>query len=377
MCTKTRRIPFSTIIFLLIFISDGSVKISNASTNCTSTPIKTPELTSITAVTSNVSDLKSDPSSNTNAQDETTIFVSIFALIIFLILSSNILVIVTIVKHKELRVSNAYILLLSLVIARTAIGALVVPSAISMFYSEEALGSYFCRICHYAGWTSACASVLTIVFIALDKLRSVTYQEKPPLTKKQLIAGLVVVWISALAYAVRMLVMYDMVLVSKPSQPIKYSCHFHPQFHEDARRMFIVDFVLLYTIPLFIIVYTYANVVSALKKKMSMKELDKKSGMRLIQMLTVLMALFAFCNLPREIFILYKYYGGPLFPRSRTVSMTFSALAFSNSWINVIVFFTFRDELREKCMSMLGFVKLQEECEKKSEPKSKNNETQK
>ena len=307
----------------------------------------------IATLIANSTSLTPEPSSTTE-DDTRTIFVIILSVTIFLILSSNTLVIVTILKSRALREANYYIFLLSLVVARTSIGAFVVPSGIAMFYSEEALGRYFCKICHYCGGTSAAASIFTIIVIALDNLRSSLFPDKHTLTKRQVAFTLATVWVCALAYGVRMLVIYDMILVSKPDQPIKYSCHFNHQYAEVTRCMVIVDFVILYTIPLCVIVFTYGNVVSKLKKKISANELDKDVAKRVIQMLTVLMLLFAFCNLPAEIFRLYRSYGGKTFAESRTVSLSFSTLSFSNSWINVIVFFIYREDLRRKCKEMFG-----------------------
>ena len=277
---------------------------------------------------------------------QTALFVVLYSMCMVFIICGNILVVVIVLHSQELRSNTSNLYLLSLVTARAAVGVFVVPAGIASMFSEREMGAAFCRICHYFATTSGAASVFSIISIAIVKYRSTVLGYPANMTMKQSVAALLCVWAVSLVYAVRTPIVYDLVIVDVNTN-LFYSCTVSPEYKTLNSIFIIVDAVCLFAFPLVTIFFCYSRVIRKLSITTTLLDTEtKKTTMKAIHMLIILMTLFTLCTLPPYALKIYvNWIAGP-FEGMNTVMMSVNLFSYSNGWFNLIVFAVYRDDLR-------------------------------
>ena len=288
------------------------------------------------------------------------VFVTLYSIIIVMILVGNILVAVIIVKNQNLRGNTSNLYLLSLVSARASIAVFVIPARITGMFSEEYLGSILCKLCHFAAFGSSAASIFSIISIAITKYIQVTHVNSQPLTMKQSILVILVIWVFGFLYATRAAITNDMVVINTGSVSI-WSCTIAPQYRPLNKYFIFVDIACLFLIPLIIIIFCYSRVIHKLSisstlitvgsEKQPVTKIDSQSY-KAIRMLVVLMLLFTICTASPMALKLYILWGGDYFDSYDVVETVIYMFSYSNSWFNLIVFAYFRDDLRGAFVTM-------------------------
>ena len=282
------------------------------------------------------------------------IYITVYSLIIIFILASNIPIVVLILTRKDLRGNPNNLFLMSLVLARSFIGLFVVPAQITGMFSEEYLGSHLCKLCHFIAAGSATSSVFSIVAIALSKLATSGVYGSHGLTTKKTFAIIGLIWLFGFIYGIRAPVVYDIVHVTVGSITTP-ACTTSPSYAYLDKYMTILDVILLFVIPLFIILFCYVRVIHNLAQNAESadeKTRAEKENLRQIRMIVILLILFIFCSALPQVMKLYLLWGGLRFDGISVMQQVFLIISFSNAWFNVIVFWNFRNDLREGFKNM-------------------------
>ena len=293
------------------------------------------------------------PESGSSVSAVMCTFLTLYSICIVLIVVGNALVIATILKSRSLRQNTSNLLLLSLVTARLSIGLFVVPAEISGMFSEVYLGTILCKSCQFVALTSAVASVASIASIALIKYYTIVlHNAEITITRKVCGVTIACVWIGSLVFAIRAPIVTDIVLIQF-DQSSMHICTVHPDFTYIDKYFTIVDFIILFFLPMVVILSCNSQVMH--KLKLLSKEKDTASAAeskRMIKMMAILITLFIICTSPPLILKLYIQWGPGYFVNANTIGTALRLVSFSNAWINLIVFMKFRKDLWEALKRM-------------------------
>ncbi len=280
--------------------------------------------------------------------------ITVYCIIIVLTVGGNITVIVVIVRHPELRKNISNIYLLSLVTARTMIGIFVIPARITGLFSAEYLGSGLCKACQFAAMTSAGASILSIVTIAIVNYRIIVIEDmNTKMTTKQSFIILGVVWGLALMYAIRAIIIVDLFIFEEADGSHSWECGVLPQYKNTDKNLVIADMVVLFIIPFCIVCCAYSAVIRKLAHKRRLSEFNNinttldAASKKVIHMLIVLVILFCICTVSPLFVQLYILWGGTRFDKFSIFQEVIYMFSYSNAWFNIIVFAIFRADLRD------------------------------
>lgn len=295
-----------------------------------------------------------------SASDNTTLIV-LYSIVIGLIIIGNIIVVIIILNDKYLRRDPNNSFLVSLVLARACIGCFVVPARITIMYGADYLGSVLCKLCHFAATGSSVASVLSITGIAVMRYITIKY-EKPNIERKVWVAiGLL--WIFAHMYAIRSPIVFDLTLMTvtvSSSNMTRYTCDVPSSFSHLAKYFLISDIIVLFVLPSAVIIFCYTKVISYLgtASETMITSGERQGRRRSIHMIITLVILFIICSaLPIGI-NLYMVYGGTLFEGFFLMEEIFYLISYSNAWINVIVLWHYRDDLKAVLFRMICHSKV-------------------
>lgn len=294
-------------------------------------------------------DREVEPEAETGDIAMTATMGSAFGLCIVLIIVGNSIVGATIVKSKELRNNTSNVFLLSLVSARMSVGLFVVPARISGMFSEKFMGNIFCKLCHYAALVSSTASVLSIVSLAVTKyILLVLKPDMQDLSFKDSGKMLGGVWMLSLLYGIRAPITNSL----HPRQVggvLMWACTGSPEYRDLRLVFIIVDFVVMFLLPFVAITYIYRSVINKLAssiKGAATKQEKRQTGLA-IRMLVILVILFTICTSAPYIFELCTLFVDDLPAYINIIEAMLYLFSYSNSWMNVIVFYTHRADLRQ------------------------------
>ena len=324
---------------------------------------------------------------------ELILLIVAYSIVILLVVGGNVALIIIIIRNKSLRKNPTNNYLISLLISRAIIGALVVPAKITGLFSEAYLGSVLCKLCHYCGAGSAASSVFTIVSIAVNKYRALdknSIDSREPV--QQSIRVIIIVWVVGFVYAIKTAFSTDQVEVTMGGLA-RIACTTIPTFHIMVRYFIVVDIICLFIIPFVIIVICYTLVIGHLTKTEPMplqqnplpekqipinglstfgpvvddpqkckdgwmkdgaekaeekktKQIADKRNLSTVRMLIVLTTLFTICTAAPMTLKAYVVWGGTMFDGFDRLEDGIYIFAYSNAWINIIVFMIFRQDLR-------------------------------
>ena len=314
---------------------------------------------------------ENDGMSSAEEDKKVYLFVTAYSLVIFLIVTGNVGIAVTIMSSPELRKKTSELYLFSLVTARTMIGFFVVPARITGMFSEAYLGTHMCKLCHFCAGGSSVASIYSIVAIAGVKLYQVKKGQayvKLPLKKALIIMACV--WMFSMAYSIRYVIVNDMVSIVDSAGSEFISCTTVDEYAKLDRYFIIVDIIALFGIPLFVISFCYIQVINALTQNKIELSLSQErlviqidpASKTAIKMLIILVVLFTVCTGAPMILQLYKLFGGYIFEGYSDFENAVFIFCYSNAWVNVVIFAVFREDLRAAFCDLI----------KRRKPTSKN-----
>ena len=342
---------------------------------------------------SNTTATEPDMSEGGTSETELVIFITLYSLVIFLVVVGNLGMVAVILCSKKLRKNPSNNYLISLLVSRALIGGFVVPAKITILFDARYLGSVLCKLCHFCGSGSAVSSVFTIVAIAVNKYKLLdpnSADSRNPVGHS--IKVIIVVWVVGYVYAIKAAITNDLVQMTVNGMEM-WSCTSSPEFSLFLRVFLIVDIICLFVIPFCIIIVCYSRVIRYLKNKIKAnsteaeppeqqsslqngdQSLEKQTGLadkqkndtekikeqqlsdkrdlNTIHMVVVLVVLFTICTVMPTTLQMYSVWGGSMFEGFNYLMHSVILFASSNPWINLVIFLSFRDDLREGVKSLL------------------------
>nr|CAD27763.1 putative tachykinin receptor [Anopheles gambiae] len=260
----------------------------------------------------------------------------LFAGIVITATVGNLIVVWIVLSHKRMRTVTNYFL-----------GADAMVSTLNvtfnytyMLYLDWPFGTMYCKISQFVAILSICASVFTLMAIAIDM-----NPLKPRMGKKATLCVAASIWIVGTIISCPSLLFFT-------TYPMKdhILCYAEwpdgPSNHSRQEYYNIVFMLLTYFLPIGSMTYTYARVGLELWGSKSIgectqRQLDNiKSKRRVVKMMMIVVIIFAVCWLPFQIyFILTSYY--PELTKKPYIQEVYLAiywLAMSNSMYNPIIY---------------------------------------
>lgn len=175
---------------------------------------------------------------------------AIFYLIVMLGCTGNVLVILVVIKNKDVFRNTTNLFILNLAVADLFFLIFCVPFHANIHHMQHWIfGEFMCKFVHLVQYIGMMASILTLVAMALDRFLAVGY----PLSTKHIrtpIVALVIsvlIWLISLGIAVPMFVVYTVHFYPKHDVTV---CADHWKPYSHRRIYFLCLFLLGYAIPL-------------------------------------------------------------------------------------------------------------------------------
>nr|XP_040224412.2 tachykinin-like peptides receptor 99D isoform X3 [Anopheles coluzzii] len=270
----------------------------------------------------------------------------LFAGIVITATVGNLIVVWIVLSHKRMRTVTNYFLV-NLSIADAMVSTLNVTFNYTyMLYLDWPFGTMYCKISQFVAILSICASVFTLMAIAIDRYVAIMNPLKPRMGKKATLCVAASIWIVGTIISCPSLLFFT-------TYPMKdhILCYAEwpdgPSNHSRQEYVYNIVFMLLtYFLPIGSMTYTYARVGLELWGSKSIgectqRQLDNiKSKRRVVKMMMIVVIIFAVCWLPFQIyFILTSYY--PELTKKPYIQEVYLAiywLAMSNSMYNPIIY---------------------------------------
>ncbi|TRY80220.1 hypothetical protein DNTS_032310, partial [Danionella cerebrum] len=294
------------------------------------------------------------------------LFTLAYLFIFLLCLMGNCLVCVIVLRNRHMRtVTNFFIL--NLALSDLLVGVFCIPTTlVDNLITGWPFSNIICKLSGLVQGVSVCASVFTLVAIAMDRFRSIIYPFKPKLSLFAVKVSIGTIWLLALT------IMFPSALMLTVEQekghfmiynedhnhtyPL-YSCYETWPEPEMRKVYTTVLFVHIYLIPLLLIMLMYGRISAKLYSAAGAEQHDTLSQrkisqrkIRVIRMLIIVALLFMLSWLPLWTLMLLTDYSSQdeqslelltsyVFPLSHW-------LAFANSSVNPIVYGYFNDNFK-------------------------------
>ncbi|CAO1423084.1 unnamed protein product [Diamesa tonsa] len=242
--------------------------------------------------------------------------------------------------------------LVNLSIADTMVSTLNVTfNFVYMLNSDWPFGTLYCKISQFVAILSICASVFTLMAIAIDRYMAIMNPLKPRMGKRATLCIAVLIWIFGIILSCPNLVFFTTYDLHLKNGEVRIVCYAEwpdgPTNHSLQEYLYNLVFMFLtYFLPIGSMSYTYARVGLELWGSQSIgectqRQLDNiKSKRKVVLMMMIVVLIFAVCWLPQNVyFILTSYF--PQVTNSDYIQEVYLGiywLAMSNSMYNPIIY---------------------------------------
>ncbi len=298
--------------------------------------------------------LASEP---TSIGDETWFRVlkyTFYGLIFLISVPGNFMVCVIITRRRKMKTITNF-LILNLAIS-DVLYTLYVPLDIVITETTTwPFAHFFCNLFYPLMTLSICVSALTLMALAVSRFWAVVFPLRRQISMVQVKTSLVVIWligiIEVLPYAIYLRVMDDHICDENwPS--------------EGSRKAYTVFlFLLQFVIPLTAITVAYTMVGIELKKgnrrseNRTLEQTRNKESKKVIRMLVVITAAFAFCNLPTSILWLINDFSSTKIPQFTNIIVFLNILDFGNAAVNPCIYLACNEDFRREFCRYLSKMK--------------------
>ncbi|XP_050101057.1 tachykinin-like peptides receptor 99D isoform X1 [Anopheles aquasalis] len=270
----------------------------------------------------------------------------LFAGIVITATVGNLIVVWIVLSHKRMRTVTNYFLV-NLSIADAMVSTLNVTFNYTyMLYLDWPFGTLYCKISQFVAILSICASVFTLMAIAIDRYVAIMNPLKPRMGRKATLCIAAGIWIVGTIISSPMLLFFTTYnlndhILCYAEWPDGASNHSAQEYAYN-----IVFMVLTYFLPIGSMTYTYARVGLELWGSKSIGECTQrqleniKSKRRVVKMMMIVVIIFAVCWLPFHFYFIITSYYPELTkkPYIQEVYLAIYWLAMSNSMYNPIIY---------------------------------------
>lgn len=281
--------------------------------------------------------------SQTNKSTLLIIQILCYSVIIVTGTCGNILIFLSVVCRKTRKLSDYFIL--NLTIADLLCCVVSIPFDImELVIGYWPLGLSMCKIVYPLQTVLTAVSVVTLLFMALERHRVIVYPFKPKIRVRYVVLTIVLLWVTAFA----LVTPYMMTLELRGS-----FCVENWSGEKNVKAFTICIFVLLYVVPLSIIFAVFVRVALRLRNNNytitrafgnsmmgnQTREVRSSRNARVLKIFVSAVIAFAVCNLPFHIMWLWNDLGNASGNDYFNDLLTFAnIMVYTNSAINPFIF---------------------------------------
>ncbi|XP_013786636.2 alpha-2Db adrenergic receptor-like [Limulus polyphemus] len=177
------------------------------------------------------------------------------ALVVFIILSvmGNLMVIVTVLRHKEMR-TRTNMFLVNLAVADLLTAVIDMPiSLVTMIHGDWVLGEFFCKLNGFTMALLLICSIHTLMYISIYKYVSITRPFSQVMTHQRILLMIVVTWGWSAVCATFPLLGWNKIIYKKGSSQCGPGL---PKSWKDRSHSILITFSN-YVIPLAVMIFCY------------------------------------------------------------------------------------------------------------------------
>ncbi|XP_002740615.1 neuropeptide FF receptor 2-like [Saccoglossus kowalevskii] len=289
--------------------------------------------------------------------------IALYCTFFILIVVGNVWVIVAIIRQPKLRKSATNMFIVSLSLSDILVAVFQIPYL--MFFQLipdvfVALNDniFVCRTFAWMQWTARCVTINSLIGVAIDRFRAIVQPLKPKVTRTQATVIITCIWVISLGYSLRKPILLHMYEYTFNNVTQKW-CMVPFEYHDIANKFHLVDFFVMFLLPLVLLCIMYVIMIKSLWSKKGPSNASNRGKQKAIKMLTVVVISFALTWLPYYMYSLYyEYTEYADIPwsilRGIQVQHHFATLAYiSNSWTNPILYAYFNENFRNELYRML------------------------
>ncbi|KAL6443936.1 hypothetical protein ACFW04_001727 [Cataglyphis niger] len=259
----------------------------------------------------------------------------IFAVILLVATSGNIIVMWIVLAHRRMRTITNYFLV-NLSVADLMMSLLNCAfNFIFLLNSNWPFGVVYCTINNFVAHVTVASSVFTLVVISFDRYMAIMHPLKHHMSRKRTVITLILIWSISSALAIPCLL---------------YST-------TTSRSYNLLFLTVTYLVPMTVMAVCYACMGRKLWGSKSIGELthyqkeSMKSKRKVVKMFIIVVTIFAVCWLPYQGFFIFVYHYRHFAESSyvQHVYLGFYWLAMSNSMVNPIIYYWMNNSLFYWC----------------------------
>ncbi|KAF7386455.1 hypothetical protein HZH68_013587 [Vespula germanica] len=287
--------------------------------------------------------------------DVKMIFILLYTLVFVCCLFGNLVVILVLRFSRRLRnITNFF--LANLAIADFCVGIFCVyQTLINYLMNSWRLGNFLCKVYAFVHALSYTASVLILMVVCIERYLATVHPMKCKslLTKSRLRAVISIVWIIAALYASPRFIYFETIVNELDDGSVDIICA--PNMKKYKKHVIdALNFIFLYLLPLVLMSYLYTKIAIHLWKSSAVLgrpglvaetkdgrvqhiHTSYKNALRarrgVIRMLIAVVVLFALCNLPQQVRIIWLHWD-PNYDRTSNFATLLTVSTFLISYMN-------------------------------------------
>ncbi|CAH1273239.1 GALR2 [Branchiostoma lanceolatum] len=285
-----------------------------------------------------------------------------WGLIVLLGVVGNLMVIVVILKGRQLR-STTNVFILNLSISDFLFIVCTVPFTLVIQLDQNWIfGDVWCKVMHYSQYVSCLLSIYTLVVMSMDRYLAIVHPLSSVRYRRVRHAGAVVgaMWPIILVSMVPVLLSASVVGADACDLgylviPESKNCLLF-----NSPEFVIVFFAVAYAVPLSAIVVMYALMLKRVWTRVGLGVMNdtsrNKSKRKVTRMIVVIVAVFGLCWLPLQVYLLAQMVDSTVGAEEwqKYVLYMANALAYSNSSVNPLIYAFFSVQFRRSFMQVFS-----------------------
>ena len=266
-------------------------------------------------------------------------------------LVGNALVIAVILRNAHMRTSM-HLILLNLALADVLFCSVCVPFVTYHYVADDwLLGDAICRLFQYIFYCTVYVTVSLLVLISLVRYCTVVHGASVAryLTRRNIVAAIVAVWVVMLACNVPILMLYRVKSFVEDNGDVEYR-YCAMSSTQAGRNVSVVFFLLTYLLPLCALASIYVQIFRFLdaqrrrafqgaSKKASVTQRARERTSHATRVCFVVVLIFSLMWLPLNLHLLLAYFGLDTSSRAYQVFRIIAHfLAYANSCLNPLIY---------------------------------------
>ncbi|XP_032676549.1 trissin receptor [Odontomachus brunneus] len=287
--------------------------------------------------------------------DVKVIFITLYTIVFVCCFFGNLMVIFVVTFSRRLRsITNFF--LANLAVADFCVGIFCVYQTLTNYLMNSwQLGDFLCKVYMFVHALSYTASILILVVVCTERYLAIVHPIKcrSMLTRSRLRMVIGVVWILAAVYASPRFFYVETISNRLNTGDVDIICVANIKKH-NKNVLDVVNLVFLYLLPLFLMCCLYTRIAVGLWRsgatlggpglvarsrngRVHHVHTSSKNVLRarrgVIRMLIAVVMMFAVCNLPQQVRIVWRHWG-PNYDRTSNFSSLLTVSTFLVSYMN-------------------------------------------